>query len=103
MAPVLSPVGTTRPYRRGCERNVFGQRISAERLATKVGKRMRVLVDSVEADGTVIARSAADAPEIDGLVRISGPGLKLKAGDWADVEITSADAYDLHAKPALAS
>jgi ribosomal protein S12 methylthiotransferase len=54
---------------------------------------MRVLVDSVGDDGA-IARSSADAPEIDGTVRISRPG-KLKAGDWADVEITGADDYDL--------
>ncbi len=39
--------------------------ISAERLAARVGKRMRVLVDSVE-NGEAIARSEGDAPEIDG-------------------------------------
>jgi ribosomal protein S12 methylthiotransferase len=70
--------------------------ISAERLATRVGKRMRVLVDSVD-DGEAIARSEGDAPEIDGVVHIANPG-KLKAGDWAQVDITAADAYDLHAK-----
>ena len=73
--------------------------ISAERLAAKVGRKMRVLVDSVE-DGVAIARSAGDAPEIDGVVRveIAGKGPKLKSGDWAEVEITASDAYDLHAK-----
>jgi ribosomal protein S12 methylthiotransferase len=70
--------------------------ISAAKLAAKVGRNMRVLVDSVGDDGA-IARSSADAPEIDGTVRISRPG-KLKAGDWADVEITGADAYDLTAR-----
>jgi len=70
--------------------------ISAERLASRVGRRMRVLVDSVEKNGAV-ARSEADAPEIDGVVRISD-AKKLKIGDWADVEITSADAYDLQAR-----
>jgi ribosomal protein S12 methylthiotransferase len=68
-------------------------RISAEKLAAKVGRRMRVLVDLVGDDGA-IARSAADAPEIDGTVKIFKPG-KLKAGDWADVEITGSDDYDL--------
>ena len=69
--------------------------ISAERLQRRVGKPMRVLVDSV-ADGVAIARSEGDAPEIDGVVHIEAAGM-LKAGDWADVVITSADDYDLHA------
>jgi ribosomal protein S12 methylthiotransferase len=70
--------------------------ISAERLGARVGKRMRVLVDSVE-NGEAIARSEGDAPEIDGVVHIADAA-KLKAGDWAQVDITSADSYDLHAK-----
>jgi ribosomal protein S12 methylthiotransferase len=70
-------------------------RISAAKLAEKVGRTMRVIVDSVGQDGAV-ARSSADAPEIDGVVRIARPG-PLKAGDWADVEITRSDAYDLDA------
>jgi len=71
-------------------------RISAEKLAAKVGRRMRVLVDAVGDEGA-IARSAADAPEIDGSVRIARPG-RLEAGEFADVEITAADAYDLEAR-----
>jgi ribosomal protein S12 methylthiotransferase len=70
--------------------------ISAAKLAAKVGRRMRVLVDLVGADGA-IARSSADAPEIDGTVKIFKAG-KLKPGDWADVEITGSDDYDLIAK-----
>ena len=70
--------------------------ISAQRLAARVGKRMRVLVDAVEKN-IAIARSEADAPEIDGVVRIKR-AKALKAGDWADVEITAADAYDLEAR-----
>ena len=70
-------------------------RISAEKLAEKVGRRMRVLVDAIEGD-IAIARSQADAPEIDGVVRIED-GAGLKAGDWADVEVTGADDYDLEA------
>jgi ribosomal protein S12 methylthiotransferase len=53
-------------------------------------------VDTIDADGAV-ARSSADAPEIDGTVRIARPG-KLAAGDWADVTITDSSAYDLRAK-----
>jgi ribosomal protein S12 methylthiotransferase len=72
--------------------------ISAKRLASRVGKRMRVLVDSV--DGSqLIARTEGDAPDIDGVVRIF-EARQLKPGDWADVEITAADAYDLTARPA---
>jgi ribosomal protein S12 methylthiotransferase len=70
--------------------------ISAQRLSARLGRRMRVLVDTVEKN-TAIARSEADAPEIDGVVRISRGG-KLRAGDWAEVEITRADAYDLEAR-----
>ena len=49
------------------------QKISARRLAARVGRRMRVLVDAIE-DGAAIARSEADAPEIDGVVRVKGKG-----------------------------
>jgi ribosomal protein S12 methylthiotransferase len=70
--------------------------VSAGRLARRVGSRMRVLVDSVGDEGAV-ARSEADAPEIDGVVRIAVAG-KLRPGDWADVEVTSSDTYDLHGR-----
>jgi len=69
------------------------QAISAERMATKVGRTLRVLVDAVDEDGAV-ARSAADAPEIDGNVFIDDPG-DLGPGDWADVLIDEASEYDL--------
>jgi len=75
--------------------------ISVKHLARRVGERTRVLVDKVE-DGIAIARTQADAPEIDGVVRIDPPG-SLRAGDWADVVITAADAYDLTARLAGAS
>ncbi|TAK54643.1 MAG: 30S ribosomal protein S12 methylthiotransferase RimO [Gammaproteobacteria bacterium] len=70
--------------------------ISASRLAARIGSRTRVLVDGVE-DRLAIARSAAEAPEIDGVVRIADPGT-LRPGDHAEVEITGADAYDLSAR-----
>ncbi|HEX3845455.1 MAG TPA: 30S ribosomal protein S12 methylthiotransferase RimO [Steroidobacteraceae bacterium] len=70
--------------------------ISAARLARRVGTRMRVLVDSVGKQGAV-ARSEADAPEIDGVVRIAA-AKKLRPGDWADVEIVASDTYDLSAR-----
>jgi ribosomal protein S12 methylthiotransferase len=78
-------------------------RISAQRLAAQVGRRERVLVDSLEEDdeqGTVaVARGHRDAPEIDGTVRIGGAGAAgLAVGEFADVEITAAGTYDLEAR-----
>ena len=75
--------------------------ISAARLARRVGTRMRVLVDSIDEQGAV-ARGEADAPEIDGVVRIPGAS-GLRPGDWADVAITSSDTYDLSARLAAAA
>lgn len=69
------------------------QRISADRLQAKVGKRLQVLIDAVDADGAV-GRSSADAPEIDGVVTVRN-GRKLKPGDVVSVRIESADDYDL--------
>jgi ribosomal protein S12 methylthiotransferase len=66
--------------------------ISAEKLAKKVGKTIKVLVDDVDEQGSV-ARSAADAPEIDGLVYIDGEDLEV--GEFVTVKITDSDEHDL--------
>ena len=71
------------------------QRISAARLAARVGREETVLVDGIE-DGMAIARSRGDAPEIDGVVRVK-KGAKLAVGEFARVRITGADSYDLTA------
>ncbi|TLY53171.1 MAG: 30S ribosomal protein S12 methylthiotransferase RimO [Gammaproteobacteria bacterium] len=68
-------------------------RISAARLQRKVGATLKALVDHVDADGAV-ARTAADAPEIDGVLRIVD-GHKLKPGQFVEVRIDSADEHDL--------
>jgi ribosomal protein S12 methylthiotransferase len=69
--------------------------ISRARLAAKVGREMDVLVD--EAQGTtVVARSKADAPEIDGLVRVKG-AKGAKPGDLLRVKVTGSDDHDLKA------
>jgi ribosomal protein S12 methylthiotransferase len=76
-------------------------RISRARLARRVGTRTRVLVDRFEGEGrsrVAVARSYADAPEIDGSVRIRGALGKLALGEFAEVEITAADTYDLDAR-----
>jgi ribosomal protein S12 methylthiotransferase len=70
--------------------------ISSERLAAKVGHRMEVLVDSVDRS-FAIARSMADAPEIDGVVHIAKGG-KLPVGEFVDVEITGSSDHDLEAR-----
>jgi ribosomal protein S12 methylthiotransferase len=74
----------------------LSKEISARRLAQKVGRKIQVLIDRIEGD-VAVARSASDAPEIDGTVRILG-SRSLKVGDFADVRITLASAYDLEAR-----
>ena len=66
------------------------------RLQRKIGATLQVLVDTV-AGKTATARSAADAPEIDGVVHVTNGG-NLKVGEFAQVQVTAADAYDLTAR-----
>jgi ribosomal protein S12 methylthiotransferase len=73
--------------------------ISDARLARKIGTRQTVLVDEVDADGAT-ARSKADAPEIDGIVRIED-GHRLRAGSFVDVTVIGSDAHDLAARLAV--
>ena len=69
------------------------QAISAARLKTKVGKRIKVIID--EPGPTVSrGRSQGDAPEIDGAVHV-GSRRPLRAGDIVTVKVERADAYDL--------
>ncbi len=70
--------------------------ISAARLARRVGTRQRVLVDRVT-NGIAYARSAGDAPEIDGVVRIKASAM-TRPGEFIDVDITGADTYDLEGR-----
>jgi len=70
------------------------EKISQLRLKKKVGQTMAVLVDSNDGQQAV-ARSSADAPDIDGSVFISKPGAS-KPGDVVQVKITRADAHDLY-------
>jgi ribosomal protein S12 methylthiotransferase len=69
--------------------------ISAAKLQAKVGSTQQCLVDAIE-DGIAVARSQADAPEIDGLVHIQNADeMRLQVGQFVDVEITDADEHDL--------
>ncbi len=80
--------------------------ISRQRLQRKVGTLQPVLVDEVNAHGAV-ARSMADAPEIDGIVNIpvvrDASGRVLKPGDLVTVRIDAADDYDLSGTLATAA
>jgi ribosomal protein S12 methylthiotransferase len=70
--------------------------ISAAKLQRKVGKTIKVLIDEIDADGAW-GRSSADAPEIDGAVRIDD-GQLLKPGQFVDVLVEEADAHDLYGR-----
>jgi len=70
------------------------QVISARKLQQKVGRTLDVIVDGFDERGA-IARSQADAPEIDGNVFLSGAE-KVRVGDIVQAHIESADEYDLH-------
>jgi ribosomal protein S12 methylthiotransferase len=71
-------------------------KISAARLEAKVGTVQRCLVDAIDGD-LALARSMADAPEIDGLVQVqNGRESGLKPGDFASVQILGSDEHDLY-------
>lgn len=70
------------------------QAISAAKLAAKVGQRIEVIVDQVDADGAT-CRTKADAPEIDGNLFIDEGFQALKPGDIVSVTVDEAGEYDL--------
>ncbi len=70
------------------------QAISAAKLAAKVGRRLEVIVDAVDADGAT-CRTWADAPEIDGNLFIDEGFAALSPGDIVTVEVDEAGEYDL--------
>ena len=72
------------------------QAISAALLESRVGETIEVIVDAVDAEGAV-ARSAWDAPEIDGNVYLAG-AMGLAAGDRLTAEVEASDEYDLWAR-----
>jgi len=95
VAPPVDPEVVEDRYERFMAR---AAKISADRLARQVGRRLTVIVDEVR-EGRAFARTAGDAPEIDGIVEIRA-ARGLKAGEFADVIIESAGIYDLAARPA---
>ncbi len=69
--------------------------ISAQKLQARIGQRLTVLVDGRDADGLLLARSKADAPEIDGAVILDQVETELAPGNFIEVEIVSATEHDL--------
>jgi len=90
--PVPAPVQEER-HARFMER---ARAISARRLAARVGRRLDVLVDALQ-DGAAIGRSQAEAPEIDGVVRIADAE-GVRPGQLVPVRVTGAGDYDLEAR-----
>ena len=81
-------------------------RISAEKLAAKVGRTLHVIIDAVDDEGGATGRSQADAPEIDGSVFLRAPDhvrgrpWRPVQGDIVPVLIEDADDHDLFGVPA---
>jgi ribosomal protein S12 methylthiotransferase len=75
--------------------------ISAAKLQQRIGQRMTVLVDEITDEGAV-ARSYADAPEIDGVVLIKETS-GIRAGDFMEIEVSAAGEHDLYARPVHSS
>jgi ribosomal protein S12 methylthiotransferase len=78
--------------------------VSAERLRRRVGATLQVLVDSAPGLGKKggVGRSYADAPEIDGLVRLLPPekiSKTLKVGEFTRARVVTAEGHDLLAVP----
>ena len=76
------------------------EEISMKRLANRVGKRIQVIIDRIDESGG-IGRSIADAPEIDGLVRVlpaSKPSKRYRVGDIIRATVISAQGHDLIAE-----
>ena len=70
------------------------EQISSEIQETKVGKTLKVIVDGIEGD-YYVARSEFDSPEVDPVVLINRDSQELKIGNFYEVEIVSADSYEL--------
>ena len=74
------------------------EEISAQLNAAKVGKRFKTIIDRREGD-YYVGRTEFDSPEVDPEVLISQPSnTVLRIGDFYEVEITGAEAYDLYGR-----
>ena len=73
------------------------QQISFDKNLSKIGKEFRILVDRKEGE-YFVGRTQYDSPEVDNEVLISAADNYLRVGDFAQVEIINAEAYDLYGK-----
>ena len=73
-------------------------RISAEKLARKVGGTVDVLIDAVDDEGGATGRSKADAPDIDGEIHLRDAS-GLDPGDIVQVRVEDSDEHDLYGVP----
>lgn len=70
------------------------QKISKGINSSLIGKKIDCIVESIGEDGSVVARTYKDAPEVDGLIFISTEEI-LVPGDIIDVKVTASNEYDL--------
>ena len=82
--------------RRLDELMLLQQGISLELNEARIGETCEVLVEGRE-NGEYTCRSLAEAPEVDGVIRLSS-GRNIAPGSYVTAQITGADAYDLTAK-----
>ena len=74
--------------------------IGSYKLRQKVGATIDVIIDDIvseEGSTTLVCRSQADAPDIDGLVYVEPATADITVGDVIEVTVTGSDAYDLWA------
>ncbi|MGE5604409.1 MAG: 30S ribosomal protein S12 methylthiotransferase RimO [Bacteroidota bacterium] len=71
-------------------------KISARFLAGQIGKADTLLIDAILPDGRAVGRSAAFAPEVDGVIYLEKTS--HQAGDFVNVRITGSDVYNLTAQ-----
>ena len=77
--------------------------ISASKLEAKIGTVQRCIVDEIDGE-LAIARSMADAPEIDGVVQVQdGREAGLRPGQFVDIEILGSDEHDLYGEVAYST
>ena len=80
------------------------EEVSMQRLQRRIGSTMQVLVDSAPGLGRRggVGRSYADAPEIDGVVRLLPPekiSKTLKVGEFTRARVVATEGHDLVAVP----
>jgi ribosomal protein S12 methylthiotransferase len=68
-------------------------RVSARRMRAQVGRELDVLIEGEKGKGALVGRTAAQAPEIDGVIRVRGVAAP---GDLVHARVTGAATYDLH-------